>query len=31
MAMGMGHAGGFIEVPEERSMRNIPAEFISAV
>jgi hypothetical protein len=27
----MGHAGGFIEVPEERSMRNMPAGFISAI
>jgi hypothetical protein len=29
--IGMGQAGGFMEVPEERSMRNMPAGFISTI
>ena len=29
MIMGMGHASGFCEVPDERFMRYIPAGFMS--
>ena len=31
MTIGMGQPGGFIEVPDDISIRNMPAGFISTI